>query len=298
MDTGFVTKLNSAVFSGETTVTLDKGDYAAGKAVVFVENKSGVIIDFCGSSISGERTFIEVKNSSVTIKNLNFTQTGAEDFAVRVSGGSAVIQDCTFATGFGAISVESAKVEIKKCTFSDVGKSVERKSNGILLYGDVDANISNCDFNSLGGDAVLIADNKIGTTKISGNSFKRCRRGIRSKGRTYAQITDNFFLVQSFAIGFFPSSTRDLGLGAVKVSVEYNLFDECALESRATIEAHPGETERFTHGEIRIENNVFAQKTRPVLYSDGVENLTFKSNNVRSEDENTVLNGFVNGKEA
>lgn len=300
MDTGFVTKLNTALIKGAKDIELEKGDYSAGKAIVCVEGRDGVTLDFCESSVSGERSFIEVKNSTVTIKNLNFYQTGEEDFAVRISGRSrVVIENCRFVTGFGAISANMVgKVEIKGCFFSDAAKTADKKSNGLFVYGDIEATIEDCVFNALGGDAILIADNKLGFTKITGNSFKRCKTGIRSKGRTYAQINNNYFLVYSYAIGFFPSVSREPGLGAVKAEIEYNLFDECASESLATIEAHPGGMERFTHGEIKIENNIFSQKTRPVLYSDGVENLSFKENNVCTSGESTVINGYVNGKKA
>ncbi len=285
------TTINLALQRGDKTIVIEKNVYKTARAFVVIENCEGVTLDFSDSTVVSDGCFLLLRKcKDVVVRNLTVESSGRSEFGCRILLSQATLEHCIFRCDTGGVMVSgNSTVLLKIVTFG------QGKGNGVLVVGDNTVEVVGCNFEELVGDAVTVVDNCMGAVSLRENSFKRCAYAVVSLGKNGIRATNNYFLTYKAAI-LVKESPAKQGEGAFKVEAEYNLFDECASEGgKATVEIAGAQDKGFLHKEIKLCNNIFSQKKRPVLDADGVAFLLFKDNRVKTDDESTVVNSVING---
>ena len=278
-----LTTLNSRILSGEKQIKLDcKDEFETEKGFVCILDKSDLEIDFGGMQVKSGERFVEIKNSkNVVIKNLKLTSRA--NFAITiVNSENVLIESCELKAKSVCITSEKSTVCIKKSEFI--------LGNGVCISGDSNVDVTLCNFGSGVGEGITVIDNSFGKVTAIENAFKKNFVALKSAGRNQIRFANNYCTCSKSAIEIIPSFFKDK-MGAYHVEVEYNMFDETG-EAVIVIE---GNKNAKIHLLVQIHDNIFLGKNSPAIKANGVEKLSFKNNNVKTDKESEVVNSVING---
>ena len=287
-------KINSAILSTNDSYKVEQGEYEAGKAVVYLDNKNDFTLDFSSSKFSSDGCFLEIKNSkNVVIENLKLNSVNKNDFAIKIISSSVSIKNCEISSDTACLSINASEVKIENCDFTS-----QKDGNGICVYQEGLVSIKTSNFSFFKGEAITVVDNGYGMVSVNECAFKKCLAGIRSSGKNQIRIANNYFMTASCAVGIYPSLMKKVNDGADKILISNNLFDEIPNTGKTVIEIEGVKDEGYVHGEIVVQDNIFLPQTRCAINANGVSNLIFKDNDVRGNEQSTVENSIINGIKA
>ena len=287
-------KINSAILSSTNSYEVEEGEYEVGKAVVHIDKKEEFTLDFSCSKFNNDGCFLEIKNSkNVVIENLKLNSKNKNDFAIKITASSVVIKNCEISSDTACLSINASEVKIENCDFTS-----QKDGNGICVYQEGVVSIKTSNFTFLKGEAITVVDNGYGMVNVNECAFKKCFAGIRSSGKNQVRITNNYFMTASCAIGIYPSLMKKERVGADKILILNNLFDEIPNTGKTVVEVEGDQEGEYLHGEIVVQDNIFLPQTKCAINAYGVKKLVFKDNDVRGNEQSTVENSIINGIKA